>query len=170
MLKNTVVLFNFFVTFVLFIVILSVFAYYSCKKYNEKRVKFYALFLNLTKREILLISSCLINVMLVLFLVMNISVFDSFTQTLLIINTILFVILAFNLRLMFIDIIYTGSMVLVLRLLFLVDSYLANVYFDQLVYSLKVVFMALIVSYCLISNVRKYEIILVSNKFVRRSS
>ena len=78
MLKNTVVLFNFFITFVLFIVILSVFAYYSCKKYNEKRVKFYALFLNLTKREILLISSCLINVMLVLFLVMNIRVFSAF--------------------------------------------------------------------------------------------
>ncbi len=170
MLENTVVLYNFFLIFIVFTILFSFFAYFSPKHYKEKRIKFYALFLNLHMREIVLISSSLLNLLLVFFIVMNIEVFDLFTVYLLVINTILFVVISLNPRLIMLDVLYTGSMVLILRLLYLVDAYLNNVYFDKSVYALKAIFMVLILCYCLLSNMRKYELIILSNKYVRRNT
>ncbi len=54
MIEKTQNIFNFFIFFVVFVIILSIFAYFSTKNYKEKRIKFYALFLNMSRREVVL--------------------------------------------------------------------------------------------------------------------
>ncbi len=169
MIEKTQNIFNFFIFFVVFLIILSIFASFSTKNYKEKRIKFYALFLNMSRREVVLMSSCVLSLLIVFYIILNISKLDNTMMYLLLANCIVFVLLSFNFRMTIVDLLYSSSMVLVLRLLYLVDSYLTNIYFDSTIYWLKVIFMILILLYSFLANLRKYDLVLTSNKYVRRN-
>ena len=163
-------MFSFFIFFIIVIVVLSLIAILSTKKYNDKKVKLYALFLDVNKRETLLFCTCLLNIILCAYLVINVRVYNDFCAYLIIINSFLFMVLSFRPRLMTIEIFYASSLVLMVKLLYLVDSYLTNIYYSDIIVFLKYVFMALIIVYSIFINIRKFELILNNNKYVRRNA
>jgi hypothetical protein len=163
-------LYDFFIVFVIILIVFAILSFLLTRHYKESRIKFYALFFNSNERHLILFSSCLVNLILTIYLVLNIERFDIVSIYIIIFNSIAFILLAFNIRLLFIDLLYSASIILILRLLLLVDLYLENVYFDNLIYFLKVIFVILIIFYSLLANLRKYELILTSNKYVRRNS
>lgn len=163
-------MFSFFIFFVIVIVVLSVIAIVSTKTYNDKKVKFYAMFLDVTKRETLLFCTGILNIILCTHLVFNVKTYNNFCSYLIILNSILFILLSFRFRLMVIEVFYASSVVLMIKLLYLVDSYLSNIYFENDILYLKYVFMALIVIYAVFVNIRKFELILNNNRYVRRNS
>ena len=164
------VLFSFFIIFVIFIAILSVLLYFLTKKYNEKKLKLYAIFLDMSKREVLLISTIILNILISVFLVVNINNYDSIYIDVILINSIIFITLSFKFKLMFLEAFYTSSLAVIIRLLFLVNSYLKNVYYDKLILVLEIIFIVLIIIYVLFMNIRKFEILVNNNKYVRRNA
>ena len=163
-------MFSFFIFFVIVIVLISVVAILTTKKYNDKKIKFYAMFLDVNKRETLLFCTCILNIILCLYLVINVKVYNDFCSYLIILNSILFLLLSFNPRLVIIEIFYASSLVFMIKLLYLVDSYLTNIYYSDTILFLKYVFMALIIVYAIFVNIRKFELILNNNKYVRRNA
>ena len=163
-------MFSFFIFFIIVIVVLSIIALISTKKYSDKKVKMYAMFLDVNKRETLLFCTCLLNVILCSYLVINIKMYSDFCSYLILLNSALFILLSLRFRLMAIEIFYSSSLVLMIKLLYLVDSYLENIYFDNTILFLKYIFMALIVIYSVFINIRKFGLILNNNKYVRRNA
>lgn len=163
-------MFSFFIFFIIILVVFSIIAILTTKKYSDKKVKFYAMFLDVNKRETLLFCTSLLNIILCSYLVFNVKAYNDFCSYLIILNSLVFILLAFRLRLMFIEIFYASSVVFMIKLLYLVDSYLSNIYFDNTILLLKYVFMALIIMYAIFVNIRKFELILNNNKYVRRNS
>ena len=163
-------LYDFFKVYVIILIVFAIFSFLITRKYNENRIKFYALFFNSNERHLILFSSCYINIILTIYLVLNIEKFDIVSIYIIFFNTIAFVLLAFNFRLFVIDMLYSSSLVFVLRLLLLVELYLQNVYFDKLIFFLKLIFEMLLIFYSMLVNLRKFELVLTSNKYVRRNS
>ena len=163
-------LYNFFIVFVFVLIAFALLSFLLTRHYKESRIKFYALFFNTSNRHLILFASCLIDIVLTIYLVLNIERLDIVSIYIILLNSVVFMILAFNVRLFVIDILYSTSIVFVLRLLMLVELYLQNVYFDRLIYFLKLIFEILLIFYCLLANLRKYELVLTANKFVRRNS
>ena len=163
-------LYDFFIVFVIILIVFAIFSFFITRHYKESRIKFYALFLNSSERHLILFSSCFINLILTVYLVLNIEKFDIVSIYIILFNTLAFILLSFNIRLLVIDVLYSSSLVFVLRLLLLVELYLENVYFDNLIYFLKLIFEILLIFYSLLANLRKYELVLTSNKYVRRNS
>lgn len=163
-------MFSFFIFFIIVIVVLSLIALLSTKKYNDKKVKFYAMFLDVNKRETLLFCTCLLNIILCSYLVINIKIYNDLCSYMIVMNSLLFILLSFRIRLIIIELLYSSSIVLMIRLLYLVDSYLTNIYFENNILFLKYIFMALIIIYSIFINVRKFELILNNNKYVRRNA
>lgn len=163
-------MFSFFIFFIIVIVVFSIIAILTTKNYNGNKVKFYAMFLDVNKRETLLFCTGLLNVILCSYLVFNVKTYNNFCSYLIILNSIIFIFFAFRFRLMVIEVFYASSVVLMIKLLYLVDSYLSNIYFDNTILILKYVFMTLIIIYSIFVNIRKFELILNNNRFVRRNS
>ena len=84
-------------------------------------------------------------------------------------NSIVSIILSFNLHLIVAEIIYTFITLLGLTLLNLVNTFLTKINYDTMTYILSLVFMGTIVVYLFFISVRKLEIVLKKNKYVRRN-
>ena len=79
------------------------------------------------------------------------------------------IILSFNLHLILAEIVYTFITLFVLILLNLVNTFLTNINYDKMTYILSLIFMGTIVVYLLFTSVRKLELVLKKNKYVRRN-
>ena len=84
-------------------------------------------------------------------------------------NSIIGIILSFNLHFIIAEIIYTFITLVVLVLLNLVNTFLNNISYDKMTYILSLKFMGTIIVYLLFISVRKLELILKKNKYVRRN-
>ena len=84
-------------------------------------------------------------------------------------NSIIGIILSFNLHFIIAEIIYTFITLVVLVLLNLVNTFLNNISYDKMTYILSLIFMGTIIVYLLFISVRKLELILKKNKYVRRN-
>ena len=84
-------------------------------------------------------------------------------------NSIVSIILSFNLHLILAEIVYTFITLFVLILLNLVNTFLTNINYDKMTYILSLIFMGTIVVYLLFTSVRKLELVLKKNKYVRRN-
>ena len=84
-------------------------------------------------------------------------------------NSIVSIILSFNLHLILAETVYTFITLFVLILLNLVNTFLTNINYDKMTYILSLIFMGTIVVYLLFTSVRKLELVLKKNKYVRRN-
>ena len=111
----------------------------------------------------------LLHLILSIYCVFNISNFNIMFFTMIAFNSIVSIILSFNLHLIIAEIIYTFITLFGLILLNLVNTFLTNINYDKMTYILSLIFMGTIVVYLLFISVRKLELVLKKNKYVRRN-
>ena len=84
-------------------------------------------------------------------------------------NSFISIVLSFNIHLIIAEVIYSFITILVLTLLNLVNTYLNNISYDFLTHVLSILFMITIFVYLCYISVRKLELVLKKNKYVRRN-
>lgn len=169
MLSKLKLMFSFYIFMAIIIICISFFAFFITKKYKEKRIKLYALFMDISKREVILLSCSLFTLFVNIFLHINVKVYSNLFMYMLIFSSVIFIIFALNIRLILLEIFYLGSELLIINLLTYVNNYINYVFFDKMIVALKIVFIVLACLYGIYIFVRKVEILLKNNKYVRRN-
>ena len=167
--NNLKLVLNLYIFFSIIVVLLAVFLFIYTRKYKQKKVRILGLFLDLSKVDCIVLSTNLLHLILSVYCVFNISDFNIMFFTMIAFNSIVSIILSFNLHLIIAEIIYTFITLLGLTLLNLVNTFLTKINYDTMTYILSLVFMGTIVVYLLFISVRKLEIVLKKNKYVRRN-
>lgn len=167
--NNLKLILNLYIFFSIIVVLLAVFLFIYTRKYKQKKVRILGLFLDLSKVDCIVLSTNLLHLILSVYCVFNISDFNIMFFTMIAFNSIVSIILSFNLHLIIAEIIYTFITLLGLTLLNLVNTFLTKINYDTMTYILSLVFMGTIVVYLLFISVRKLEIVLKKNKYVRRN-
>ena len=167
--NNLKIILNLYIFFSIIVILLAVFLFIYTRKYKQKKVRILGLFLDLSKVDCIVLSTNLLHLILSVYCVFNISDFNIMFFTMIAFNSIVSIILSFNLHLIIAEIIYTFITLLGLTLLNLVNTFLTKINYDTMTYILSLVFMGTIVVYLLFISVRKLEIVLKKNKYVRRN-
>lgn len=167
--NNLKLILNLYIFFSIIVILLAVFLFIYTRKYKQKKVRILGLFLDLSKVDCIVLSTNLLHLILSVYCVFNISDFNIMFFTMIAFNSIVSIILSFNLHLIIAEIIYTFITLLGLTLLNLVNTFLTKINYDTMTYILSLVFMGTIVVYLLFITVRKLEIVLKKNKYVRRN-
>ena len=167
--NNLKLILNLYIFFRIIVILLAVFLFIYTRKYKQKKVRILGLFLDLSKVDCIVLSTNLLHLILSVYCVFNISDFNIMFFTMIAFNSIVSIILSFNLHLIIAEIIYTFITLLGLILLNLVNTFLTKINYDTMTYILSLVFMGTIVVYLLFISVRKLEIVLKKNKYVRRN-
>lgn len=167
--NNLKLILNLYIFFSIIVILLAVFLFIYTRKYKQKKVRILGLFLDLSKVDCIVLSTNLLHLILSVYCVFNISDFNIMFFTMIAFNSIVSIILSFNLHLIIAEIIYTFITLLGLILLNLVNTFLTKINYDTMTYILSLVFMGTIVVYLLFISVRKLEIVLKKNKYVRRN-
>ena len=167
--NNLKLILNLYIFFSIIVVLLAVFLFIYTRKYKQKKVRILGLFLDLSKVDCIVLSTNLLHLILSFYCVFNISDFNIMFFIMIAFNSIVSIILSFNLHLIIAEIIYTFITLLGLTLLNLVNTFLTKINYDTMTYILSLVFMGTIVVYLLFISVRKLEIVLKKNKYVRRN-
>lgn len=167
--NNLKLILNLYIFFSIIVILLAVFLFIYTRKYKQKKVRILGLFLDLSKVDCIVLSTNLLHLILSVYCVFNISDFNIMFFTMIAFNSIVSIILSFNLHLIIAEIIYTFITLLGLTLLNLVNTFLTKINYDTMTYILSLVFMGTIVVYLLFISVRKLEIVLKKNKYVRRN-
>lgn len=167
--NNLKLILNLYIFFSIIVILLAVFLFIYTRKYKQKKVRILGLFLDLSKVDCIVLSTNLLHLILSVYCVFNISDFNIMFFTMIAFNSIVSIILSFNLHLIVAEIIYTFITLLGLTLLNLVNTFLTKINYDTMTYILSLVFMGTIVVYLLFISVRKLEIVLKKNKYVRRN-
>ena len=167
--NNLKLILNLYIFFSIIVILLAVFLFIYTRKYKQKKVRILGLFLDLSKVDCIVLSTNLLHLIISIYCVFNISSFNIMFFTMIAFNSIVSIILSFNLHLIIAEIIYTFITLFGLILLNLVNTFLTKINYDTMTYILSLVFMGTIVVYLLFISVRKLEIVLKKNKYVRRN-
>lgn len=160
---------NLYIFFSIIVILLAVFLFIYTRKYKQKKIRILGLFLDLGKVDCIILATNLLHLILSIYCVFNIRDFNIMFFTMIAFNSIVSIILSFNLHLIIAEIIYTFITLFGLILLNLVNTFLTKINYDTMTYILSLVFMGTIVVYLLFISVRKLEIVLKKNKYVRRN-
>ncbi len=161
--------FSIFLFVTIFVVIFLIISLILTKKFRNRFREFYAIFLGISKREILIHATNTLNFLVLLYFLFNVDKFNTFGLYMIILINVISCIGSFNIKIIFLNIIYTFISALLFILLSLVNNYLTNVIFDDKVYILKILFMILILFFVFYITIRKLEILVKSYK-IRRVS
>ena len=137
------------------------------KRYKDKYKNLYSLFLNLSKKDTFLLSTTVLNFLVVLFFLINIKSFLNIGIYAILIVNIYSCFFSFNFHVIISDIIYTTMSIMMLWVLNVVNNYSIYIITNNLTIILKILLMILIFVYSLFVLVRKEEIIF-SKYLVRR--
>jgi len=160
---------NLYIFFSIIVIALSLFLFFYTKKYSEKKVKIFGLFLDLSKIDCIILGTSLLHLIISVYCLFNISNYGLLFMAMIIFNSLISIVLSFNLHLIIAEVIYTSITLLVLTLLNLINTYLDKINYDTLTHVLSIVFMIAISVYLLFISVRKLELVLNKNKYVRRN-
>ena len=164
MISNLKSIYSYFIFAGIFIIILAIIFFFATKKYNKKRVKFFALFVNLNRKGIILISSFILNFTLVSYFAVKSLYFNNLIIYIIAINVIISCIVSLKPRLIISNIIYSLISVFSLKIINLVYNYLFNIYYDKLTFILSIIFVLMLIVYELFITFRLTEIVLKYNK------
>lgn len=167
--NNLKLILNLYIFFSIIVILLAVFLFIYTKKYIQKKVRILGLFLDLSKIDCIVLATNLLHLIISIYCVFNIDKFNIMFFAMIAFNSIVSIILSFNLHLIFAEIIYTFITLFVLILLNLVNTFLTKINYDKMTYILSLIFMGTIVVYLLFTGVRKLELVLKKNKYVRRN-
>lgn len=146
--------------YVLFISITIFFiTIFLTKKYKNKFKSFYSLFFNLSKKDTFLLSTTFLNLLVVLYFLINIKSFLSIGIYAILAINIYSCFFAFNIHIIISDITYTFVSIMLLWVLNVVNNYSIYIITNSLTIILKVMLMILIIIYSLFVLIRKEEII-----------
>ena len=161
-------IYPYFIFLSVFIVVLAIILFLGTRKYKDKRTKFYSLFLNLNARSVILVATTLLNLTFILYLTLCVKYYDDFILYLLIANSVVSIIMSLDIHLVGYDILYTVISVIILKVFSLIYNYLDTIYYNRVIFVLGIVFLLMIIIYAFFITIRKIEIIIKKNKFVRR--
>lgn len=164
MISNLKSIYSYFIFISIFIVILSIIFFFATKKYSKRKVKFLALFVNLDRKNIILISSFLLNFTLVAFFAVKSDNFNNMVIYLIATNVIISCIVSLKLKIILSNIIYSLISCFSLKIINLVYTYLTNIYYDRLTFILAIIFILMVIVYQLFITFRLTEMILKYNK------
>lgn len=168
--NNIELLVKFYLLFCSIVVILAVSLYVYTNKYKNERIKIFGLFLNLDKRECLLLSCNLLTLIVTTYSLIAVKNFNYILISMLLTISIVSIIFSLNIHLIISEIMYSSITIIIIKLLNLMKLFLIDVNFDYLTYSLSVIFTIIIFVYSLFVFIRKTELLLRKNKFVGRNS
>ena len=117
------------------------------------------MFLNLNRRDIVLLSCTLLNLIFVLYLCFFIKNFNNLILYMIIVNSLVSLGISLNSSIIVFDVFHTAITVIVLKLFSLIYNYLFNIYYTRIVFILGILFMLMIVIYVLFVTYRKLELI-----------
>ena len=158
-----------YIFFSIIVILITIFLFIYTKKYKPKKVKILGLFLDLSKIDCIILATNLLHLILSIYCVFNIDKFNMMLFIIIACNSIISIILSFNLHLIIAEVVYTSITLVVLIVLNLVNTFLTNINYDTMTYILSIIFMITIVVYSLFTSVRKLELVLKKNKYVRRN-
>lgn len=160
---------NFYMWFSIIAILIFLGITLYTKNFKKSKIKILGLFLNLSKIDCILMSTIVLSVMMTIYCVLNIDKFVSVFRILFIINSVIAIIFSLNFHFIIAELIYSSINLVVLRLLSLVNSFITSVNYDKITHILSIVFSCAIIVYSLFCAMRKTEITLKKNKYVRRN-
>lgn len=167
--SSTKSLVSFYIFFGIITLILAISLFMYTKKFDKKKVKILGFFLNLTNSDCVVIASNILCFIVTLYCVFNIEQFGMFFACVLMINAFISIIFSFSFHMVLSEVIYTSITILVLTLLNLINTFLTSVNYDTMTYILSVVFSCAVIAFQCFASLRKVELTLRKNKYVRRN-
>lgn len=164
--SNISLVLKFYVFFSIFVLVLAIWLFIYTRKYKKSKVRLLGLFLNLTKRECILLSTNVLGFLLNIWCAINISSYNNLFLVMILVNAVVTIVGALDLHIVAAEIVYTGITVVVLKLLSLINIYLNNVSYNVLTHSLSIIFLLTIIVYSCFICIRKLELLLKKNKIV----
>lgn len=156
-------IFSYFIFASVFIVLISIIFFFATKKYSKNKVKFFGLFTSLTNRNIIVISTFVINLTLVLFFAVCPHYYNDFVMYMIIANAVISMIVSLNIHMIFSSIVYTFISIFSLKIINLVYNYLTSIYYNRLIFILAIIFIIMVIIYELFITFRQLEIVLRKN-------
>lgn len=153
----------------LIVVTLAIFLFIYTNKYKKERIKIFGLLLDLNKRESIILSCNILNLIVTIYSLITIKQFSLTLISMLITISLITLVCSLNIHIIISELIYSSITIVVLKLLNLINLFLSNVSFDYLTYILSVVFMLTILAYSLFIFIRKTELLLRKNRYIRRN-
>ena len=159
--------FYIFFSIITIAIMVSIFLY--TKIFKKNKVKVLGLFLNLNKSDCVVISSNLLCFIITLYCVFNIDNFGLLFTSMLIVNSFISIIFSFSFHIVLTEIVYTSITILALTLLNLINTFLTSVNYDTMTYILSIAFSCAVIAFSCFASLRKLELTLRKNKYVRRN-
>lgn len=160
MIANLQLGFRIFIYIVCLTILLFIFSYNLTKKYNRNYEKIYSLFFDVSKREALLQAASLLNLLLIVFFIIDINSLTNIYFYIIVFINVISCLLAFNFHFIITDIIYGSISIVLIYLLSLVNDYLKYINFNYFIFVLELLFILLIIIYAVFITFRKFEILL----------
>ena len=158
------IIFMIFISFLLFSLVALIAGMLITKKFNIKYRKIYSIFMGLSFREVLLLSTILINLIVVLYFLMNIDTFVPIGLYALVALCFVFCIFSLNVKAIITNIIYTVVSGALLWLLMIISNYHDYIGSNTLVLALIIIFTLLIIVYVIFITVREINILVSMHK------
>ena len=149
-----------FIYFVGFSLLITLIGLLLTRKFNKKYHKLYILFMGLSFKEAFLLSTVFLNAILILYFIVNVSYFLPLGLYMIVVTNFLSCFFSFNIRVIIVDIIYTGISCSLLWLLMTLRNYQNYVGQNTYITILTIVFIILIVLYMLFITVRKINLLI----------
>ena len=150
---------NTFIYFVGFSLLITLIGLLLTKKINKKFHKFYILFMGLSFKEAFLLSTVFLNAILIIYFIVNINYYLPLGLYMIVVTNFLSCFFSFNIRVILVDIIYTGISCSFLWLLMTLSNYQNYIGKNDYLTILTIVFIVLIVLYMLFITVRKINLL-----------
>lgn len=167
--NNLKLILNLYGFFSITVILLTIFLFTYTKKYKQTKIRVFGLFLDLSKSDCIVLATNLLHLIISIYCVFNIQNFNLLFGSMIIINSIICIFLSLNIHIIIAEIIYTTITLVVLILLNLVSTYLLKINYDTMTNALSIVFRGTIFVYLLFISIRKLELVLKKNKYVRRN-
>ena len=169
MTSNLKLVLDFYIFFSIVTLIISVVLFLMTKNFNQRKIKVLGLFLDLSRNDCIILATNLYQLILTIYCVININKFCLLFMAMFIINALVTIILSLKIHIIVAEIIYTSVTVGLITLLNLINTFLTTVNYDKMTHILSIVFLCTIIVYAFFITVRKLELVLKKNRFVRRN-
>ncbi len=160
MIDKLYLIFSLFVFILTFSIIFFIVGFILTKKFNNKYLGFYSIFFDLNKRESFLLACSLLNYLLIIFFTININYYSINFTYLIIITSIFFALLAFNIQLILSDIFFSLISIVLIWVLNLLNKYLIDINFTNTILILKIILIVMIIIYATFVIITKINMIL----------
>ncbi len=143
-----------------FIIISTLFVYILTRKYNDKLHNLYSLFLNVSKKDLVMETIILLNFAVIFYYSIFGNNYGYIPIYLLIFLTIISSFLAFNVRIIITNVVYCAVSCGLLWLLDILNRYLEYVLYDKNIVIVKILFIVLIIEFAILTLVRQTQLLI----------